>query len=102
MQLNGSPIKPSEMGVIVKDGVLTLTGIVDKYTKRLEAEDAAKNVAGVKAVVEKIEIRFVNSWNKSGNGIATEVLSALKSNYSVPIDKVKVRVEDGWITLEGN
>ena len=44
----------AEVGVIVKDGVVTLTGIVDSYTKKLEAEDAAKNVAGVKAVVEKI------------------------------------------------
>ena len=94
-------LNAAEIGVTVKDGVVTLTGVVDNYTKKLEAEDAAKNVAGVKAVVEKIEIRFANSFNKSDNEIATEVLNALKSNWSVPNDKVKVKVEDGWVTLEG-
>jgi osmotically-inducible protein OsmY len=58
-------------------------------------------VAGVKAVVEKIEIKFTNSWNKTNLDIANEVTSALKSDWLVPQDKVKVKVEDGWITLDG-
>jgi osmotically-inducible protein OsmY len=91
----------SEIGVIAKDGVVTLTGIVDSYAKKLEAEDAAKNVAGVKAVVEKIEIRFNNSGRRDDNEIANEVLNALKLNWEVPNDNVKVKVEDGWVTLEG-
>jgi osmotically-inducible protein OsmY len=61
----------------------------------------AKNVAGVKAVVEKIEIKFSSSWNKSNEDIANEVLTALKSRWDVPADKVKVKVENGWITLDG-
>jgi len=94
-------LKAAEIGVTAKDGVVSLTGTVDSYTKKLEAESAAKNVAGVKAVVEKIEIKFTNSWNKSNADIANEVITALKSNWSVPKDKVKVKVEDGWITLDG-
>jgi osmotically-inducible protein OsmY len=91
----------AEIGVTVKDGVVTLTGVVDSYSKKMEAEDATKKVAGVKAVVEKLVIKYGTFGKKTDNEIATEVLSALKWNWQVPSDKVKVKVEDGWITLEG-
>ncbi len=91
----------AEIGVIVKDGIVTLTGTVDSYAKKLEAETATKNVAGVKAVIEKIEIRFANSWRKDNHEIAKEILVALDANWTVPKDRVKVKVEDGWVTLEG-
>ena len=95
-------LNAAEIGVIVKDGVVTLTGTVDSYSKKSEAEYAAKNVAGVKAVVEKIEVKFSSVWaKKDDNEIATEVLNALKWNWQIPKDKVKVKVEDGWVTLEG-
>ncbi len=91
----------AEIGVTVKDGVVTLTGTVDSYGKKLEAEKAAKNVVGVKAVVEQIKVKFPNSWSKTDNDIATEVLSALKLNWLVPDEKLKVKIEDGWVTLDG-
>ncbi|PZR31030.1 MAG: ornithine aminotransferase [Azospira oryzae] len=91
----------AQIGVTVKDGVVTLTGTVDNYAKKMQAEDAAKRVAGVKAVVEKIEVQLGN-WGKTTDGeIATEVINALNWNPKVPDDKVKVQVEDGWVTLEG-
>jgi osmotically-inducible protein OsmY len=91
----------AEIGVTVSDGVVSLTGVVDSYAKKMEAENAAKRVIGVKALVEKIEVKFPSSWKKSNVEIANEVLAALKANWSVPKDKVKVKVEDGWVTLEG-
>ncbi len=91
----------AEIGVTVKDGVVTLSGTVDSYGKKLEAEKAAKNVSGVKALVENIEVRFPNSWSKTDNEIAAEVLHALNSNLIVPTDKVKVKVENGFVTLDG-
>ncbi|MEO6302592.1 MAG: BON domain-containing protein [Bacteroidia bacterium] len=95
-------LNAAEIGVTAKDGVITLTGVVDSYSKKSEAEDAAKNVAGVKAVVEKLEIKFSSSFGKKDdNEIATEVLNAFKWNWSVPNDKIKVKVEKGWVTLEG-
>lgn len=94
-------LNAAEIGVTVKDGVVTLTGTVDNYLKKSEAEDAAKNVAGVSAVVEKIEVRFTNSWSKNDNEIATEVVEALQKSWQIPNDKVKVKVENGWVTLEG-
>ena len=95
-------LNAAEIGVTVKDGVVTLTGVVDNYTKKLEAEDAAKKVAGVKVVVERIEVKFGSSYGKKDdNEIATEILNAFKWNWRIPNDKVKVKVEDGWVTLEG-
>jgi osmotically-inducible protein OsmY len=95
-------LNAAEIGVTAKDGVITLTGVVDSFIKKTEAEDAAKNVAGVKAVVEKIEIKISHTWGKKDdNEIATEVLNAFKWNWRVPNDKIKVKVEKGWVTLEG-
>ena len=94
-------LNAAEIGVTAKDGVVSLTGVVDSYAKKLEAECAAKKVIGVKAMVEKIEVKLPSSWSKTNVEIANEVLAALKSNWSVPKDKVTVKVEDGWVTLEG-
>jgi osmotically-inducible protein OsmY len=95
-------LNAAEIGVTVNDGVVTLTGTVDNYSKKTEAENAAKNVCGVKAVVEKIEVKFNTDWaKKDDNEIATEILSAWKWNWRIPNNKVKVKVENGWVTLEG-
>ncbi len=94
-------LNAAEIGVTVKDGVVTLTGTVDNYAKKMQAEEAAKGVAGVKAVVEKIEIQFSNWGKTTDNEMATEVVNALNWNPKIPDDKVKVKVEDGWVTLEG-
>ena len=95
-------LREAEIGVSAKDGVITLTGTVDGYAKKSEAEDAVKRVVGVKAVVEKIEIKYPSSWaKKDDNDIATEVVNAFKWKFEVPSDKVTARVEKGWVTLEG-
>lgn len=67
----------------------------------MEAENAAKKVIGVKAIVEKIEIKIPSKWSKTDTEVANEILVAINSNWSVPKDKVKIKVEDGWVTLDG-
>lgn len=94
-------LNAAEIGVIAKDGVVTLTGIVDSYSKKLEAESAAKSVSGVRGIVEKIEVKYAGSSKKSDTDITNEALNALKWNWEVPVSKVKVTVENGWVTLEG-
>jgi osmotically-inducible protein OsmY len=91
----------AEIGVIVKDGVVTLTGTVDSYAKKIEAEQATKMVSGVKALVEKIEIKYGNYGKKSDEDIANEIINAFKWNWSIPDEKIKVKVENGWVTLTG-
>lgn len=90
----------AEIGVTAKDGVVTLMGTVDAYYKKIEAENAAKNVDGVKAVVEEIEIKY-SSNTKSDEDIASDVLKALTDNWNVPQEQIQIKVEKGWITLEG-
>ena len=94
-------LKAAEIGVIVKDGIVTLIGTVDSYAKKIEAENAAKFVTGVKAVVEKIDVKFENIGLKTNDEIAAEIVSAFKWNWEVPSNKIKVTVEDNWVTLEG-
>lgn len=90
----------AEIGVTAKDGVITLMGSVDAYFKKTEAENAAKNVDGVKAVAQEIEVRYSNSA-KSDEDIATDALKALTDNWNVPQDNIQLKVEKAWVTLEG-
>jgi osmotically-inducible protein OsmY len=94
-------LNAAEIGVTAKDGVITLTGIVNSYSKKAEAENAAKNVTGVKAVAEEIEVNYGSSFKKNDAEIANEVLNAWKWNWEVPDEKIKVKVEGGFVTLEG-
>lgn len=93
-------LNAAEIGVTAKDGVITLMGTVDAYYKKIEAENAAKNVDGVKAVVEEIEIKY-SSNTKSDEDIAKDALKALTDNWNVPQEKIQIKVEKGWVTLEG-
>ena len=90
----------AEIGVTAKDGVITLMGSVDAYFKKIEAENAAKNVDGVKAVVEEIEVRYSNSA-KSDEDIANDAIQALIYNLKVPHESIQIKVAKGWVTLEG-
>ena len=93
-------LNAAEIGVTAKDGVVTLLGTVNGYYKKREAENAAKSVQGVKAVVEEIKVRYYNS-TKSDEDIANDALKALIDTWNVPDDKIQLKVEKGWITLEG-
>ncbi|SDS24353.1 Osmotically-inducible protein OsmY, contains BON domain [Polaribacter sp. KT25b] len=94
-------IDETQIGVIVNDGIVTLTGTVDSYAKKREAEKAAKSVFGVKAVAEDIVVKYATTSHKSDTEIAEAAVSALKWNISVPENKIDVKVEDGWIYLTG-
>jgi osmotically-inducible protein OsmY len=94
-------VSPNEIGVMVKDGVVTLTGTVDSYTKRWAAEDAAHRVRGVKAVANEIEVRLSSTGERTDKDIAAAVVRALEWDAFVPIDKLDVTVSDGWVTIKG-
>jgi osmotically-inducible protein OsmY len=101
-QLKWEPfLKASEIGVSVKDGVVTLSGHVDSYSKKLVAENAAKKIKGVKAIAEDIQIGVSPAYRKTDTDIATAVLNALKWHAAVQEEKVKIKVEDGYVKLEG-
>jgi osmotically-inducible protein OsmY len=95
-------VTPNEIGVAVKDGVVTLTGWVDSYTKKRAAEEAAHRVRGVKAVANDIEVRLAISSERNDADIAAAAVRALEWDAFVPIDKIDVTVSKGWVTLKGD
>ena len=97
-----SLLKHSEIGVLAEDGIVTLTGFVDSYAKKLKAEAIVKDIKGVLALVEKIEVKFGVEGAMTDAEIANQVVNALKWNWEIPNDAVKVQVENNWVTLEGS
>jgi osmotically-inducible protein OsmY len=101
-ELKWSPLlNSSEIGVAVKNGVVTLSGIVDSYPKKIAAERSAKKVAGVKAVAEDIQVGISPSYRKTDAEVAEAVLNALKWYSALEEGKIKIKVEDGNVRLEG-
>src|SRR6266581_3758323 len=92
-------VQPNEIGVAVKDGVVTLTGWVDSYLKKWAAEDAAHRVSGVRAVANEIEVKLATE--RTDADIAAAAVRALEWDSSVPADTIKVTVSKGWVTLRG-
>src|SRR6266852_3246645 len=95
-------VQPNEIGVAVKDGVVTLTGWVDSYTKRWAAEDAAHRVRGVKAVANDIEVRLSKDDERIDPDIAAAAVHALEWDAFLPIDTLDVTVSKGWVTIRGD
>ena len=95
-------IRATEIGVGVTDGVVTLSGYVDSYWKKWSAERAAARVFGVKAVVEKIEVRLPGTLQRSDEEIGEAAANALGWNVSVPYERIKLQVERGTVTLTGD
>ena len=94
-------VSPNEIGVMVKDGVVTLTGTVDSYTKRWAAEDAAHRIRGVKAVANDIDVRLSGAGERTDKDIAAAAVRALEWDAFVPIDKLDVTVSKSWVTIKG-
>jgi len=94
-------VRPNEVGVTVKDGIVTLTGWVDSYMRKLAAENAAHRVHNVKAVANDIEVRLPGSAERTDSDLAAAVLNALKWDAGIPAGKLDVTVSQGWVTLKG-
>jgi osmotically-inducible protein OsmY len=94
-------VQPNEIGVAVKDGVVTLTGYVDSYSKKWAAEEAAHRVRGVKAVANEIEVRLFSTAERTDTDIAAAAVRALEWDAFVSVDKLDVTVSKGWVTLRG-
>ena len=101
-ELKWDPIMQSaEIGAIVKDGIVTLVGYVDNYSQRLAAENAVKRVKDVRAVAIDIAISLPDDQRRSDTDLAAAALNALKWSSFVPEDKIRLKVDGGWITMEG-
>src|SRR6202047_917913 len=100
-ELKSDPkIASSDIAVAVKDGVVTLSGFVPSYWEKDTAEKAVKRVYGVRGVANDIEVKLSSA--RTDPEIAREAVHELDSHISIPSDKIKVTVKNGWVTLEGN
>ena len=93
-------VSPANIGVITKGGIVTLTGHVGTFAEKHAAEAATRRVKGVNAVAEEIEVRLPFESKRADDQIAAAALDRLTWDVAVP-KAVKVRVEKGWLTLDG-
>ena len=91
---------PDAIGVAVADGAVTLTGTVPSYAEKLVAARAAERVYGVKAVANDLKVKLPGA-PRDDSGIATAIAHVLENNVQIPEGRVHARVEDGWVTLDG-
>src|ERR1700732_1691041 len=99
-ELKSDPkIMSSDIAVTVRDGVATLSGFVASYWEKDAAEEAAKRVYGVKGVANDIEVK--PSSVRTDPEIARDAVHELERHVSIPSDRIKVTVKNGWVTLEG-
>ena len=94
-------VKSSDIGVAVTNGIVTLSGTVDNFAEKKAAEKAAQKVAGVRAVVEEIKVNLPSSHKKTDIEIAEAAVNALKWDTLVPDNRIRVKVENAWLTMEG-
>ncbi len=94
-------VKVSDIGVLVKDGTVTLNGYATSYGERFAAVRSAKRVAGVKAIADDIEVKLPDSSLRSDGEIAAAAAHQIEWNTTIPQGIAKVTVRDGWITLQG-
>jgi osmotically-inducible protein OsmY len=94
-------IDATDIGVTVKNGVVTLTGFVGSYTEKWEAEAAAKRVNGVVGLANDIQVRLPGSATRPDPEIARDAVNAIRNRLPLSADNIKVVVKEGWVTLEG-
>jgi osmotically-inducible protein OsmY len=94
-------VNAAGIGVAVKEGIVTLLGVVSSLAEKDAAGRAAARVAGVAAVVNELEVGLPPADQRTDEEIARAVAETLASNASVPPGPVKAQVSQGWVTLEG-
>jgi osmotically-inducible protein OsmY len=100
MELKWDPkITSTDVGVAVKDGVVTLTGFVPSYWEKDAIEKAAKRVYGVRGIANDLQVKLL--MTRTDPEIARDAVHELESHVGIPADQIQVTVRSGWITLEG-
>lgn len=95
-------IADAEIDVAVKSGVATLSGAMDSYAKKYAASRAAERVVGVKAIADELKVLLPGHLNRTDTELAHAVLNALNWDVEVPSDGISVRVDEGWVWIDGD
>jgi osmotically-inducible protein OsmY len=101
-ELSWDPLVPeSKIGVAVSDSVVTLSGHLNTYVEKVAAKRATQRVAGIKAIAVELDVIPIGDHQRSDTEIAMLIEQSLSWNATLPQKRVKVVVENGWVTLEG-
>lgn len=94
-------IKSSDIGVSVKNGIVTLTGFVDSYSKKRLIESIVFRIEGMRVIADEIVVRFDTDQKITDTEIAQAILNALKRQNGISMEKIKVKIDEGWVTITG-
>lgn len=92
----------SAIGVSVKNGITTLSGHAASYAEKWEAERAAERVGGVTALASELDVHLLSEFERTDEEVAQAVVNALKWDILIPSQRIKAKVTNGWVTLEGD
>src|ERR1700732_4840477 len=95
-------VDSTDIGVSVKNGVVSLTGFVRSYSQKLQAEMDAKRISGVMAVANDLEVRLASADARPDPEIARDLVTQLKFELPYSHESIKSVVKNGWVTLEGD
>ncbi|ANF86328.1 OsmY domain-containing protein [Pseudomonas antarctica] len=95
-------VNAEQIGVEVKDGIVTLAGHVDSFVEKWAAEKAAKKVSGVRALAVEMDVKLPSLSQRNDADIARSADSALEWTTYLPRNTIKIQVESGWVTLDGD
>jgi osmotically-inducible protein OsmY len=96
-----SSLQPNEISISVKDGIVILAGCTDSANKKYAAEQVAKRIAGVRAIVNDVQLCVSRARVGTDADIAHAAVEMLERRVNLSLDRVKVIVCMGWVTLEG-
>ncbi len=95
-------LKSDGLAISVHDGVVTLGGVLSKYSEKIAVERAVKNIVGVRGVADEIKVELAPQYQRTDVEIAKAAVNALTWDVTVPSENIKIVVHDGWIKLSGN
>lgn len=95
-------INAEQIGVEIKDGVVTLAGHVNSFVEKWAAEAAAQRVSGVRALAVEVDVRLPGLSQRNDGEIAGSAENILEWTSYLPKDSIKIQVDGGWITLSGD
>ena len=94
-------VKITDIGVLVKDGAVTLNGYATNYCEKCDAVSAAKRVAGVRAIADDIEVKLPDSIRRTDGEIAAAAANQIDWSTTIPRGAIEVTVSEGQTTLDG-
>src|SRR5579885_590716 len=94
-------VRETDIGVIVKDGAVTLKGSVPFYSHKYAAKNAVKRIRGVRALVDEIEVHSVHQMEGSDKDIAEHIAHLFEWNTQIPGDDIRADVDRGTVILSG-